>query len=104
MECISAMRNIEEDILGLWEFLWRSGMIGSLEKTDRAGKKKVNYFVNDYGKQIFNLLVERYKLAGAEGMEIFLENEKGKVLIICPFCGGKTEQGMAKCQKYGAAL
>jgi hypothetical protein len=98
------MRNIEEDILGLWGFLWHSGMIGSLEKTDRTGKKKVTYFVNDYGKQIFNLLVDRYKLAGAEGMEIFLENAKGKVLIVCPFCGGKTEQGVAKCQKCGADL
>ena len=79
-------------------------MIGTLEKTDRTGKKKVRYFVNDYGKQIFNFVVDRYKLSDVEGMEIFLEDEKGKVLIVCPFCGGKTEQGIAKCQKCGADI
>lgn len=27
-----------------------------------------------------------------------------KVLIVCPYCGGKTEQGLTKCQKCGADL
>ncbi len=27
-----------------------------------------------------------------------------KVLIICPYCGSKTEQGITKCQKCGADL
>lgn len=79
-------------------------MIGSLEKTDRVGKKRTRYFINDYGKQIFNLVVERYKLADVDGIEMFLEDEKGKVLIICPFCGGKTQHGITKCQKCGADL
>jgi hypothetical protein len=26
------------------------------------------------------------------------------VLVICPYCGAKTEQGLAKCQKCGADL
>jgi len=30
--------------------------------------------------------------------------ESAKVLVICPYCGGKTEQGLAKCQKCGADL
>ncbi|MHA1864037.1 MAG: hypothetical protein ACTSWA_09750 [Candidatus Thorarchaeota archaeon] len=98
------MRNIEDDILALWGLLWKSGMVGTLEKTDRTGKKKVRYFVNDYGKQIFNFVVDRYKLSDVEGMEIFLADEKGKVLIVCPFCGGRTEQGIAKCQKCGADI
>ncbi len=27
-----------------------------------------------------------------------------KVLVICPYCGAKTEQGLPKCQKCGASL
>ncbi|MGQ4872169.1 MAG: hypothetical protein ACP6IT_10105 [Candidatus Thorarchaeota archaeon] len=27
-----------------------------------------------------------------------------KVLVICPYCGGKTEQGLSKCQHCGAEL
>ncbi len=27
-----------------------------------------------------------------------------KVLVICPYCGAKTEQGLAKCQNCGAEL
>ncbi len=27
-----------------------------------------------------------------------------KVLVICPYCGAKTEQGIAKCQKCGADM
>lgn len=84
--------------------LWRNGMIGTLEKADRTGKKKIIYFVSDYGKQIFNLVVDRYKLAAVEGVEIFLENDKGKVLVVCPFYGGKTEQGVTKCRKCGADM
>ena len=30
--------------------------------------------------------------------------ETVKVLVVCPFCGAKTEQGLAKCQKCGADL
>ena len=30
--------------------------------------------------------------------------ETAKVLVICPFCGAKTEQGLAKCQKCSADL
>lgn len=30
--------------------------------------------------------------------------EVAKVLVVCPFCGAKTEQGLAKCQKCGADL
>ncbi|MFW9918545.1 MAG: hypothetical protein ACFFED_03030 [Candidatus Thorarchaeota archaeon] len=29
---------------------------------------------------------------------------EAKVLVICPYCGAKTEQGLAKCQKCGASL
>jgi hypothetical protein len=30
--------------------------------------------------------------------------QTAKVLVICPFCGSKTEQGLASCQKCGADL
>ena len=30
--------------------------------------------------------------------------ETPRVLVVCPFCGAKTEQGLAKCQKCGADL
>jgi hypothetical protein len=98
------MRNIEDDVLSLWGLLWNKGMIGSLEKTDKSGRKQVRYFINEYGTQIFNVLVERYKLSQVDGIEKFLEDEKGKVLIICPFCGAKTTHGMTKCEKCGAEL
>ncbi len=32
------------------------------------------------------------------------EREVVKVLVICPYCGAKTEQGLAKCQKCGADI
>ena len=32
------------------------------------------------------------------------EREIVKVLVICPFCGAKTEQGIGKCQNCGADL
>jgi hypothetical protein len=32
------------------------------------------------------------------------EREVVKVLVICPFCGAKTEQGLSKCQNCGADL
>ena len=32
------------------------------------------------------------------------EREIVKVLVICPYCGGKTEQGYPKCQKCGADI
>ena len=31
-------------------------------------------------------------------------SETAKVLVICPYCGAKTEQGIAKCQKCGADI
>ena len=30
--------------------------------------------------------------------------EAARVLVICPYCGAKTEQGLTKCQKCGADL
>jgi len=30
--------------------------------------------------------------------------QTAKVLVVCPFCGSKTEQGLANCQKCGADL
>jgi len=30
--------------------------------------------------------------------------QTAKVLVVCPFCGSKTEQGLASCQKCGADL
>ncbi|RLI52980.1 MAG: hypothetical protein DRO87_12300 [Candidatus Thorarchaeota archaeon] len=32
------------------------------------------------------------------------EKEVVKVLVVCPFCGAKTEQGISKCQNCGADL
>jgi hypothetical protein len=32
------------------------------------------------------------------------EREVVKVLVICTYCGAKTEQGLAKCQKCGADI
>ncbi len=32
------------------------------------------------------------------------EREVVKVLVICPFCGAKTEQGLSKCQNCGGDL
>ena len=32
------------------------------------------------------------------------EREVVKVLVVCPFCGAKTEQGLAKCQNCQADL
>ena len=32
------------------------------------------------------------------------EKEAAKVLVICPYCGAKTEQGISKCQKCHADL
>ncbi|MFW9847587.1 MAG: hypothetical protein ACFFF4_00500 [Candidatus Thorarchaeota archaeon] len=32
------------------------------------------------------------------------EREVVKVLVICPYCGAKTEQGLSKCQNCGADL
>lgn len=99
------LRNIEDDVLSLWGLLWNSGMVGSVKRTDKTGKEKVRYFLNDYGKEIFSLLVRRYKLEGFQELESFLApSETPKVLIICPFCGGKTEQGLLSCQKCGAQL
>jgi hypothetical protein len=31
-------------------------------------------------------------------------SDTAKVLVICPYCGAKTEQGIAKCQKCGADM
>ena len=30
--------------------------------------------------------------------------ETAKVLVVCPFCGAKTEQGLTNCQKCGADI
>jgi len=30
--------------------------------------------------------------------------QTAKVLVVCPFCGSKTEQGLTNCQKCGADL
>lgn len=99
------MKDLEQDIYNLWQFLWNKGMIGSTKHTDKSGREKVGYFINDYGVRIFSLMRERYKLGGTENAnEFFTDDSSTKVLIVCPFCGGKTEQGLLKCQKCGAAL
>lgn len=48
---------------------------------------------------------------GVIGTIIFKHRKKietiskdAKVLVICPYCGSKTEQGITKCQKCGADL
>lgn len=98
-------RNLEDDVLGLWTVLWNRGMIGSVKRTEKSGKEKTKYFLNDYGRQVFALMLARYKIVGlSEISELEQENNTGKVFIICRFCGGKTEQGIAKCQKCGADL
>jgi ribosomal protein L40E len=33
-----------------------------------------------------------------------IPSETAKVLVICPYCGAKTEQGITKCQKCGADI
>ncbi len=80
-------------------------MIGTLVRTDSDGKERTRYFLNDYGKKIYRLMAERYKIVGSSTLEEMLSDEKAaRVFIICPFCGGKTEQGLTRCQKCGADL
>ena len=98
------VRNLEDDVLALWGLLWKNAAIGSLKHTDKTGKEKTRYFLNDYGKQVFSLLIQRYRLEGFAELESLLSTESAKVLIVCPFCGGKTEQGLLTCQKCGAQL
>jgi len=99
------MKDLEQDIYSLWKFLWSKDMIGSTKHTNKSGREKVRYFLNDYGIRIFSLMKERYKLGGVENVDEFFTNDTStKVLIVCPFCGGKTEQGLLTCQKCGADL
>ena len=40
----------------------------------------------------------------SRGQPTATTTETTKVLVICPYCGAKTEQGLTKCQKCGADI
>ncbi len=41
----------------------------------------------------------RTKIGGATSV-----TDSAKVLVLCPYCGAKTEQGLSNCQKCGADI
>ncbi|TET07953.1 MAG: hypothetical protein E3J86_11700 [Candidatus Thorarchaeota archaeon] len=47
-------------------------------------------------------------VAGIGGVSFMARQRKGasdaKVLVICPYCGAKTEQGITRCEKCGGDL
>ena len=50
------------------------------------------------------LLTNKKRKKSEEAKEIIVEKPATRILVICPFCGAKTEQGIALCWNCGAKL
>ena len=81
-------------ITGLSEQTVRSTVYDAIGKKHLLGKMEGDTFVRSESAQ------PTYTAPGSTTRE----REVVKVLVICPFCGAKTEQGLSKCQNCGADL
>lgn len=82
----------------------------SITIQDAAGKSGVN---PDKVRSIVYEGIASGDLSGTMEGDTFFRKKDGvtitttqtaKVLVVCPFCGSKTEQGLSSCQKCGANL
>ena len=48
-------------------------------------------------------LVEAMERLGIRSISL-TDEEKQLVLVVCPYCGHKNEQGITKCEKCGASV
>lgn len=85
-------------------------MLYLIEGTNRAvklEKEDVQKLESETQKQVEEMdeeeLVETMERLGIRSISL-TDDEKQLVLVICPYCGHKNEQGITKCEKCGASI
>lgn len=85
-------------------------MLYLIAGTNRAVKLEhddVRRLESDSNKQVDEMdeeeLVEAMERLGIKSISLTNE-EKQLVLVVCPYCGHKNEQGITTCEKCGASV
>lgn len=85
-------------------------MLYLIAGTNRAVKldgEDVYRLENDTKKSVDEMdeeeLVEAMERLGIKSISL-TDEEKQLVLVVCPYCGHKNEQGITKCQNCGASI
>ncbi len=87
------------------------GVVSAHDRISMTDLGKRTGLHEDVVSSIVYNAIGKGKLQGRMDGDIFKREGKAtavshdaKVLVICPYCGAKTEQGLSKCQKCGADI
>ena len=82
-------------------------MIAGTNRAVKLEKEDVRRLENDTQKPVEEMdeeeLVEAMERLGIKSISL-TDEEKRLVLVICPYCGHKNEQGITKCENCGASI
>jgi hypothetical protein len=82
-------------------------MIAGTNRAVKLEKEDVRKLENDTQKPVEEMdeeeLVEAMERLGIKSISL-TDEEKQLVLVVCPYCGHKNEQGITKCENCGASI
>jgi hypothetical protein len=82
-------------------------LIAGTNRAVKLDREDVYKLENDTKKSVDEMdeeeLVEAMERLGIRSISL-TDEEKQLVLVVCPYCGHKNEQGITKCQNCGASI
>ena len=82
-------------------------LIGGSNRAVKLEREDVRRLESDAQKPVDEMdeeeLVETMERLGIKSISL-TDNEKQLVLVICPYCGHKNEQGITRCENCGASV
>ena len=82
-------------------------LIAGTNRAVKLDREDVDKLENDTKKSVDEMdeeeLVEAMERLGIRSISL-TDEEKQLVLVVCPYCGHKNEQGITKCQNCGASI
>lgn len=82
-------------------------LIAGTNRAVKLEREDVDRLETDTNKSVEEMdekeLVEAMERLGIKSISLTNE-EKQLVLVVCPYCGHKNEQGITKCENCGASI
>ena len=82
-------------------------LIAGSKRAVKLEREDVDRLESDTKKPVDEMdeeeLVEAMERLGIRSISL-TDDEKQLVLVVCPYCGHKNEQGITKCEKCGASV
>jgi hypothetical protein len=82
-------------------------LIAGTNRAVKLDREDVDKLENDTKKSVDEMdeeeLVEAMERLGIRSISL-TDEEKQLVLVVCPYCGHKNEEGITKCQNCGASI